>query len=98
MMEMLATRASCSRISRRDWLSGAAALGTTLLSSRLVSGAADTEPTAEQVAERKRAYLRRLLYSREDLTAWLAGKAFPFAKYDGELGYLHLDRDFKEGI
>ena len=31
--------------------------------------------------------------------SWLlAGKEFPFCKYDAELGYLHIDRDFKEGV
>ncbi len=82
-----------------------AALGTAFLSNRRLVAAAQhssppekTKENAKQWAERKRAYLRRLLYSREDLTAWLAGKAFPFAKYDPELGYLHVDRDFKEGI
>jgi hypothetical protein len=39
-----------------------------------------------------------LLYPREDLDNWLAGKAFPFAKYDPELGYLHLNRRFREGV
>ena len=41
---------------------------------------------------------RRILYVKEDLAAWLAGRAFPFSKYDPELGYLHIDRDFKEGL
>jgi len=94
------------RMSRRDCLTGGvAALGTALLSDYQPAATAQQssppeqlKETAQQRAERKRAYLRRLLYSREDLKAWLAGKAFPFAKYDPELGYLHIDRDFKEGI
>jgi hypothetical protein len=28
----------------------------------------------------------------------LAGRAFPFSKYDAELGYLHRDRRFKQGM
>ncbi len=56
------------------------------------------ESDSRQLAERKRALLRRILYKRDDLTAWLDGKAFPFSKYDAGLGYLHVDRDFKEGI
>jgi hypothetical protein len=93
-------------MSRRDCLTGGvAALGTALLGNHDPAATAresaqpeKSKPTAQQWAERKRAYLRRLLYSREDLTAWLAGKAFPFNKYDAGLGYLHIDRDFKEGI
>ncbi len=46
----------------------------------------------------KRETLRPLLYSPEDIAAWLAAKAFPFSKYDAELGYLNVDRDFKEGV
>ena len=48
-------------------------------------------------AARKSAYLRPLLYAREDFDLWLAGRDYPFCKYDPELGYLHIDRDFKEG-
>ena len=45
----------------------------------------------------KREILGRLLYSRDEIADWLIGKAFPFSKYDAELGYLHIDRDFREG-
>ena len=82
-----------------------AALGMAFLSDRRPAATAQqssppekTKETAQQLAERKRRYLRRVLYARDDLTAWLAGKAFPFSKYDPELGYLHIDRDFKEGV
>ena len=36
--------------------------------------------------------------NRKDVDDWYAGKAFPFSKPDSELGYLHVDRDFKEGM
>lgn len=36
--------------------------------------------------------------SRADVDNWLANKAFLFSKYDAELGYLHIDRDFREGL
>src|SRR5262245_10806555 len=52
------------------------------------------EPTEQQIHE----YLRPLLLSREDVDAWLKQQAFPFAKYDAELGYLHRDREFPEGM
>lgn len=96
---------SC-RIFRRILLTGAAAtLGMVLLSALEAAGAEQDSSPAEkpktspaELAQRKRAYLRRILYTRADLTTWLAGTAFPFAKYDPGLGYLHIDRDFKEGI
>jgi hypothetical protein len=62
------------------------------------SAAEESKVSAEELGQRKRVYLRRLLYKRADLDDWLAAKAFPFAKYDPGLGYLHLDRDFKEGM
>ena len=44
-----------------------------------------------------REYLARLVRTREEVSDWLASRAFPFAKYDPELGYIHQDRRFKEG-
>jgi hypothetical protein len=35
---------------------------------------------------------------REDVDLWLKRMDFPFCKYDPELGYLHVDRDFQEGL
>jgi len=58
---------------------------------------ADASAADDDLAHRQREFLRPLLYTRQDLDAWLAGKAFPFSRYDAELGYLHVDRDFKEG-
>jgi hypothetical protein len=54
--------------------------------------------SAEALASRKRAFLRRFLYAQGDLDACLAEKGFPFSRYDAELGYVHRDRDFKEGM
>jgi len=48
--------------------------------------------------KRKAKFLRTLLPSRQDVANWISRKAYPFAKYDGELGYLHIDRDFREGL
>src|SRR5262249_8240384 len=42
--------------------------------------------------------VRRLLYSRAELTDWLAGKAFPFSKYDAEVGYVQGAGDFRDGV
>jgi hypothetical protein len=45
-----------------------------------------------------REFLRPLLLAREDVDLWIKRQAFPFCKYDPELGYLHIDRDFQEGL
>lgn len=83
-----------SPMNRRDCLTCAAtAVGMTLL-----NGTLRAEEKTAATPEQKRDYLRPLLYTRADLDAWLAGKAFPFSKYDSELGYLHVERDFKEGM
>lgn len=43
-------------------------------------------------------YLTRLVKTRQEVDDWLVGRAFPFSKYDSELGYLHRARRFKEGM
>ena len=43
-------------------------------------------------------FLARLIPTRQDVDDWLDGHKFPFSKYDSELGYLHRDRRFKEGM
>jgi hypothetical protein len=87
------------RTHRRTFLEQAAALA--LVCGRTAPGEAvrqpEDDPTASPNAEQIRDYLRPLLPAREDVAQWLAGRAFPFSKYDAELGYLHIDRDFAEG-
>ena len=87
-------RSAC-RLSRRDWLKwGAACLGL-----RLATGPRSVAAqSAEALTKRKRDFLKRFLYSRDDLDACLAGKGFYFSRYDAEVGYVHGDRDFKEGM
>src|SRR5262245_54441091 len=83
------------RVDRRTWLAGSAAgLGLALCGKTAGALAADQK----DFAARRLAYLKPLVYARADIDDWLAGRAFPFCKYDPELGYLHIDRDFKEGI
>ena len=45
-----------------------------------------------------REYLEGLLYQPAEVDKWLAGEAFPFSKYDPELGYLHRTRRRHDGI
>lgn len=54
-------------------------------------------PASEDQDTVKR-YLARLVRTRQQVDDWLAGRAFPFSKYDSELGYLHRNRRFKEGM
>jgi hypothetical protein len=67
------------------------------LTSRRKHARGAGQPASQREAD-ARDYLQRLLLTRDDVEAWLAGKAFPFSRYDAELGYLHIDRDFQEGI
>jgi hypothetical protein len=36
----------------------------------------------DALTNRKRTFLKRFLYARDDLDACLAGKGFPFSRYD----------------
>jgi hypothetical protein len=81
--------------SRRDWLKwGAACLGVplTMWPGRVAAR------SASDLTSRKRAYFKRFVYARDDLDACLAGKGFHFSRYNAEVGYVHGDRDYKEGI
>src|SRR5262245_18287214 len=62
------------------------------------SRSADPASTAEITDDQVRTFLKPLLLPREDVELWLNRKDFPFCKYDPELGYLHVDRDFAEGL
>lgn len=45
-----------------------------------------------------REFLEDLLYTRQEVDRWLAGEAFPFAKYSSEFGWLLPDARFRDGI
>src|SRR5882672_8020132 len=92
------TRARRATLDRRAWLAATAA-GAVLnglpfdaaASQGALQPSSDAlpQPDAARLEVAKRRLLERLLYSRQDIDDWLAGKAFPFCKYDPELGYLH---------
>ena len=54
--------------------------------------------SAAEYQQSARRYLAGLVRTRQEVDDWLTGRAFPFSKYDSELGYLHRDRRFREGI
>ena len=43
-------------------------------------------------------FVKGLLYKRSEVDDWIAGKAFPFGRYDPDLGYVHRDRVCEDGI
>lgn len=45
-----------------------------------------------------REFLQTILYTKEEVDLWLAGKAFPFAKYNSELGWLLNSDKYRDGV
>ena len=90
-------------IPRREFLSkavnSAAALQAAMAPSAVLS-AERTNATGKGPNEAATAqeYLKGLLYTREEVKQWLEGKAFPFAKYSSEFGWLLRDARFQDGI
>jgi hypothetical protein len=87
-------------IDRRRFLGQAAGLSAALAwpGASRAGRAADGQDAPEVTETHIRDYLATLLPKPADVDAWLARKDFPFSKYDPELGYLHVDRDFAEGL
>jgi hypothetical protein len=86
------------RFDRRTVLVGGTALSAICVFRKLLAASGDSAPPSEATEEQIRDYLRPLLLTREDVDRWLKQQAFPFCKYDAELGYLHIDREFPEGM
>lgn len=77
-------------ISRRDFLDRLARAAAT----PLVGGQTASDNKLMDV----RTYLSQLIYTRQEIDDWFAGKAFPFAKYDGELGWLLRPGQVRDGV
>jgi len=75
--------------SRRTFLAQVAGMAA---ASTLPASAADKPPVAA------REYLAELVYTHEEVRDWLAGRAFPFAKYDAELGWLLRNGRVADGV
>jgi hypothetical protein len=67
----------------------ASALPTNLLAQATSDG-------KQQLSARE--FLRTMLYTREEVDLWLAGKAFPFAEYSSEFGWLLPNAYFRDGV
>ena len=83
-----------TRIPRRTFLTktalGTAALGT--LPPRPFARAQDV------TALTARDYLKSILYTKTEVKEWLAEKAFPFAKYSSDFGWLLRNARFQDGM
>lgn len=92
-----------NNIPRRTFLAktalGTAALGTIAANPLWLdqSSAAATESKRDKLIS-ARDYLRGLLYTQQEVKQWLAEKAFPFAKYSSEFGWLLRDAKFRDGV
>src|SRR5580658_5229292 len=78
---------------------GAAALGGMASSdTALAEDKVAANGTGAMDEEAARDYLRKILYTREEVKAWLEGRAFPFAKYNSEFGWLLRNARFQDGV
>ncbi len=87
-------------ISRREFL-GHCILQTSLsagASSLLAADAAAQSVRDDNRQLTPREFLKSMLYSRKEVDLWLAGKAFPFAKYNSEFGWLLPNAYFRDGV
>jgi hypothetical protein len=89
-------------IPRRTFLTntarGVAALGT-MTASPFVFGKDSKRPAPKGGAPvTAREFLKGILYKKEEVKQWLAGTAFPFAKFSGEFGWLLRNATFQDGI
>ena len=79
---------------------GAKVLGDTWASSLAGSKEGSAVAAAPQTAGAvtARDYLKGILYTPEEVRQWLAEKAFPFAKYSSEFGWLLRNASFQDGF
>ena len=80
--------------SRREFLSKVAA--ATLAFRGGIHGS--PVRAADPMPQTAREYLKGILYTRDEVQQWLELKAFPFAKYSAEFGWLLRDARFHDGV
>jgi len=92
-----------AKIPRRTFLANTA-LGVTALETMLgrrearAQGGNPVKKAEGGSSMTAREYLERLLYTKDEVKQWLAEKAFPFAKYSGEFGWLLRSARFRDGV
>src|SRR6478609_7365466 len=91
-----------NNISRRKFLSntaaGAATLGAMTTGALAIGRDAPGSATGGGHAVTARDYLKKIVYKKDEVKQWLAEKAFPFAKYNAEWGWLLRNARFADGV
>ena len=64
----------------------------------LAAGVLYGKARGQKKATTARDYLREILYTRQEVDDWFAGRAFPFSKYHSEFGWLLNNARFQDGI
>lgn len=83
---------------RREFIqAGVVALGA-LAVSRATGLEKPAAPSATKTPVTAREMLRGLVYTKTEVAEWLAGKAFPFAKYSSEYGWLLRPGRVRDGV
>jgi len=77
---------------------GLAGVGAMGLPHRARGENKSTGKSRDAKAVTARDYLKRILYTRDEVKQWLAEKAFPFAKYSSEFGWLLRNARFQDGM
>ncbi len=89
---------------RREFLKKSALAGLGVQSARAYSADnRNNTPSSDPIMKSSQpvtteSFLRSILYSRQEVDDWLAGKAFPFAKYSSEFGWLLRSGRFVDGV
>lgn len=79
---------------RRQFIAQAAVGAAAALAGPKMGAAAETRGAPVTA----RQFLEEHLYTRREVSDWLAGKAFPFAKYSSEYGWLLRSAKFQDGM
>lgn len=70
------------------------ALAAIPLYKDIYNSAGASESSADEIKE----FLRGILYTKEEVDNWFAGKLFPFSKYHSEFGWLLNSKSFRDGL
>jgi hypothetical protein len=69
-----------------------------LLAQTSSRGRNEEEKMEQKLEPRIREFLSQIISTKQEVSDWLAEKILPFCRYDSDLGFVHRDRTFKEGI
>jgi hypothetical protein len=74
------------------------AFTSSLLAQTSSSDRNEQKKMEENLELRIRAFLSEIVSNKQEVSDWLAERILPFCKYDSQLGFIHRDRTFNEGI